>query len=43
MNPNVVRANGLVVDGWPVLVAFAVYAMAFYIFAITMTSVFPVA
>jgi hypothetical protein len=41
MNTNLVRAN--VMDGWPVLVAFAVYAMAFYIFAMTMTSVFPIA
>jgi hypothetical protein len=42
MNPNLVRANGMVIDGWPVLVACAVYALAFYIFAMTMTSVFPV-
>jgi hypothetical protein len=43
MNTNHVRTNGIVIDGWPVLVAFAVYAIAFYIFAMTMSSVFPVA
>jgi hypothetical protein len=43
MNTNLVRTNGIVIDGWPVLVACAVYAMAFYIFAMTITSVLPVA
>jgi hypothetical protein len=43
MNTHLVRANSIVMDGWPVLVACAVYAMAFYIFAVTMTSVFLVA
>jgi hypothetical protein len=43
MNTNLVRANGIVMDGWPVLIACAVYAMAFYIFAMTMTSISLVA
>jgi len=43
MNTHFVRANSIVMDGWPVLVACAVYAMAFYIFAVTMSSVFLVA
>ena len=43
MKTNLVRTNGLVIDGWPVLVAYAVYVMAFYIFAMMMSSVFLVA
>jgi hypothetical protein len=43
MNTSLVRTNGIVMDGWPVLVAYAVYAMAFCIFAMTMTSVVLVA
>jgi hypothetical protein len=43
MNTNLVRTNSIVMDGWPVLVACVVYAMAFYIFAKTMTSGFLVA
>jgi hypothetical protein len=43
MNTNLVRANAIVLDGWPVLVACALYAIAFYIFVVTMSSVFLVA
>jgi hypothetical protein len=43
MNINLVRANGIVMNGWPVLVAYAVYAMAFCIFVMTMPSVVLVA
>jgi hypothetical protein len=43
MNRDLVRTNGVVIDGWPVLVAYSVYALVFYIFASTMTLVFPVA
>jgi hypothetical protein len=37
MNTNL-RTSRTVVDAWPVLVAFALYAIAFYIFAVMMTS-----
>ncbi len=43
MKTNLVRTNGLAIDGWAVLLAFAAYAMAFYIFAMTMTSISLVA
>jgi hypothetical protein len=43
MSTNLVRTKGIVLDGWPVLFACAVYAMAFYIFAMTMTSISLVA
>jgi hypothetical protein len=43
MNANYVRTNSTVLDGWPVLLAFSLYLMAFYIFAKTMNSVFLVA
>jgi hypothetical protein len=42
MNTNV-RVTRIVIDGWPVLLACVVYVMAFYIFAMTMSSVFLVA
>ncbi len=42
MNTNLARTTG-VMDGWPILVACAIYAIVFYIFAMTITSVFPVA
>ena len=43
MNTNLVRTNGVVIDGWPILLAYTVYVISFCIFATTMTSVFPVA
>jgi hypothetical protein len=43
VNTNLVRTNGIVIDGWPVLLAYALYAIVFCIFAMTMTSTFPVA
>jgi hypothetical protein len=43
MNTNHVRTTSAVLDGWPVLLAFSLYLMAFYIFAKTMNSVFLVA
>jgi hypothetical protein len=43
MNTNLVRMNGVVMDCWPVLVAYSTYVISFYIFATTMTSVFLVA
>jgi hypothetical protein len=43
MNTNLVRTNGMVIDGWPVLLALALYALMFCIFAMTSASIFPVA
>jgi hypothetical protein len=43
MNSNQVRSNDLVLDGWPVLIAFALYLVAFGIVAMTMASGTPVA
>ncbi len=37
------RRNAIVLEGWPVLLACVVYAMAFCILAVTMTPVFRVA
>jgi hypothetical protein len=38
MNKTLVRAHGTVSEGWPVLVAYAPYAVAIYICAIVMAS-----
>jgi hypothetical protein len=35
MNINLTRAHGIVMDGWPILVAVAAYLLAFGIFAMT--------
>jgi hypothetical protein len=43
MNTNPIRAHGTVMDGWPILVAFALYLIAFGVFAVTMVSGSPVA
>ena len=43
MNTNLVRSNGTVMDGWPLLVALSIYLISFCIFATTMTSVLLVA
>jgi hypothetical protein len=43
MNTNPIRTNGVVMDGWPMLVAYAAYVILFCIFATTTTSVFLVA
>ncbi len=33
MNTSLVRAGGKIIDGWPILLAFAMYLIAFGIFA----------
>jgi hypothetical protein len=38
MNTNPIRAHGTVMDGWPILVAFALYLVALGVFAVTMVS-----
>jgi hypothetical protein len=38
MNSNQVRSNDMVLDGWPILVAFALYLVAFGIVAMTMAA-----
>jgi hypothetical protein len=38
MNSNQVRSNDMVLDGWPILVAFALYLAAFSIVAMTMAT-----
>ncbi len=43
MNRNQIRTNRMVVDWWPILVAFAMYLVAFGIFAMTMVPGIPVA
>ena len=43
MNTNLIRAHGTVMDGWPILVAFALYLVAFGIFATIRVSGIPVA
>jgi hypothetical protein len=43
MNTNLIRAHGAVMDGWPILVAFALYLVAFGIFAMTTVPKIPVA
>jgi hypothetical protein len=43
MNSNQIRTNRMVLDGWPILVAFALYLVAFGIFALTMVSGIAVA
>ena len=35
MNTNLIRAHGTVMDGWPFLLAIALYLLAFGIFAAT--------
>jgi hypothetical protein len=42
MNIHLIRVNGTVMDGWPVLVAFALYIVAFGIVAMT-AALLPVA
>jgi hypothetical protein len=36
MNSNHVRTNDMVLDGWPILIAFALYLVAFGVVAMTM-------
>jgi hypothetical protein len=43
MHTNQVRSNGMVLDGWPILIAFALYLVAFGVVAMTMASGVPVA
>ena len=43
MDTNLVRTNGVVIDGWPILLAYSVYVISFCIFATTMSSFFLVA
>jgi hypothetical protein len=38
MNDNLMRARSKVIDGWPMLVAFALYWLALVIFAMTLAS-----
>jgi hypothetical protein len=38
MNDNVIRIKGRVLDGWPALVAFALYWVALVILALTLAS-----
>jgi hypothetical protein len=38
MNSTQVRSNDMVLDGWPILIAFALYLVAFGIVAMTMAS-----
>jgi hypothetical protein len=38
MNGKLNHLNGMVVDGWPVLVAFAFSWLAFVVFALTLAS-----
>jgi hypothetical protein len=42
MNTNLIRAQRTVMDGWPILVAFALYVVAFGIFAMTTVPEIPV-
>jgi hypothetical protein len=39
MHTDPIRAHGTVMDGWPILVAFALYLVAFGVLAVTMVSV----
>jgi hypothetical protein len=43
MNTNLVRTKDVVMDAWPVLLAYSTYVTLFCIFATTTTSVFLVA
>jgi hypothetical protein len=43
MNSNQVRSNEMILDGWPILIAFVLYLVAFGIVAMTMASATPVA
>lgn len=43
MNANLVRTHGTLLDCWPVLAAYSAYLISFFIFAMTMSSVFLVA
>jgi hypothetical protein len=43
MNGNQVRSNEMILDGWPILIAFVLYLVAFGIVAMTMASGTPVA
>lgn len=43
MNTNLIRTHGTVIDGWPILIAIALYLIAFAIFAMTMVPEIPVA
>jgi hypothetical protein len=42
MNTKLIRAHGTVMDGWPVWIAFALYLVAFGIFALTVAPGMPV-
>jgi len=43
MNTNLIRTHGTVIDGWPILVAVALYLAALGIFAMTLVPAIPVA
>jgi hypothetical protein len=38
MNSNQIRSNDMILDGWPILIAFASYLVAFGVVATTMAS-----
>ncbi|MGD0503268.1 MAG: hypothetical protein ABSD02_11035 [Steroidobacteraceae bacterium] len=38
MNGNLIRTKGTVVDGWPMLVAFALYWVALVVVALSLAS-----
>jgi hypothetical protein len=38
MNSNQIRPNDMILDGWPILVAFALYLVAFGVVAMTMAA-----
>jgi hypothetical protein len=40
MNTNLIRTNDVVMDRWPILVAYLACVVSFCIFATTMTSTF---
>jgi hypothetical protein len=43
MHTHLIRAQGTVIDRWPIWVAFALYLVAFGIFAMSITPGMPVA
>ena len=42
MNTHLIRTHGTVMDGWPIMIAFALYLVAFGIFAMTTVPGIPV-
>lgn len=43
MNSNLIPTDGMVIDGWSALIAFALYLIALGVFAITLASGISVA